>query len=70
MSKMEQYIKKVEEFISKNKDLTEMEIIRYVYLDLGKRFSFNLNFAFGNSKWISKSSINTRIENSIKETEK
>ena len=31
--------------------MTEVEIIRYVYLDLGKRFTFNVKFTpFGRSR--------------------
>ncbi|MBR3133240.1 MAG: hypothetical protein IKG42_04145 [Clostridia bacterium] len=51
MSNLEKYIKRIKEYISKNEDITETEIIRYVYLDLGKKLSFNENFIpFGNSK--------------------
>ena len=50
MSRLENYVKKTKEYLSKHEDLTETEIIRYVYLDLGKKFSFNLDFAFGKSK--------------------
>lgn len=32
------------------KRLTENEIVRAIYLDLGRRFSFDLEFCFGNSK--------------------
>ena len=50
MSKLTDYIGKVKEYIVKNPDLSELEIVRYVYLDLGKMFKFNLDFFFGNSK--------------------
>lgn len=47
MSALEEYIEKAK---NNTKNLTEIEKIRYVYLDLGKRLSFDLNFSFGNSK--------------------
>lgn len=51
MSKLTEYIEKIRNYISQHEDMTELEIIRYVYLDLGKRLSFNENFLpFGNSK--------------------
>ena len=50
MSRLNDYIEKTKKYIEEHKDLTETEIVRYVYLDLGKRFSFDLNFVFGNSK--------------------
>lgn len=36
--------------IENTKNLTEIEKVRYVYIHLGTRLSFNLGFAFGNSK--------------------
>lgn len=51
MNKLTEYIKEVKKHISQQEDLTETEIIRYIYLDLGKRLSFNENFLpFGSSK--------------------
>ena len=47
MGALDKYIESVKE---KTKGFTEIEKLRYVYLDLGKRFSFNLNFSFGNTK--------------------
>lgn len=47
MSNLDNYINKVKSYVDKRGDMNEMDIIRYVYLDLGKRFSFNLKFAFG-----------------------
>ena len=49
MSNLEQYIQNLEKYVDEH-DLSELEIIRYVYMDLGNRFSFNLKYAFGNSK--------------------
>lgn len=49
MSNLSEYIEKVREYILQN-NFNEIEVIRYIYLDLGKRFSFNLDFLFGNSK--------------------
>lgn len=51
MSNLNEYIKNVKEYIAQKGGMSETEIIRYVYIDLGKRFSFNPNFKpFGNSK--------------------
>ena len=51
MSRLTEYIEKIENYVSQHGNMTEIEIIRYVYLDLGKRFSFNEKFLpFGNSK--------------------
>ncbi len=50
MSRLEEYIEEVKKHIERVGDMSETEIIRYVYIDLGKKFSFNLKFAFGNSK--------------------
>ena len=49
MSNLEKYVERVKEYISK-RNMTEDEIVRYVYLDLGSRFSFDLKFLLGNSK--------------------
>lgn len=51
MKNIANYIEKVEQYVNNNPDITEDELIRYVYLDLGKRLSFNLLFTpFGNSR--------------------
>ncbi len=50
MSQLGEYIAKIREYKEQNPQITDEKLIRYVYLDLGKRFSFNLNFAFGNAK--------------------
>lgn len=50
MSKLEEYVEKVKQYVQQHPDMSELEVIRYVYLDLGKRFSFNLDFMFGNSR--------------------
>ena len=51
MSTLNEYIKKIEKYIEENSDISENLLIRYVYLDLAKRFSFNSDFQpFGTSK--------------------
>ena len=51
MENIEKYIQKVKEYIKQNPDITEDILIRYVFLDLGKRLSFDLNYIpFGNSR--------------------
>lgn len=47
MSSLEKYIEKVKK---ETKEFNDIEKLRYVYLDLGKKFQFDLNFTFGNSK--------------------
>lgn len=44
MSSLDYYIEYVKE---QTKNLTEIEKIRWIYIDLGKRFSFDLKFASG-----------------------
>jgi hypothetical protein len=51
MSNLEEYVNGVKQYISQQNNMTETEKIRYVYLDLGKRLSFNEKFLpFGSSK--------------------
>lgn len=64
MSNLSQYIDKIKEYKKQHPDISEEELIRYVYLDLGRRFSFDLNFSFGNTKTKKKIYDNSRnIEN-------
>ena len=51
MDNLDNYVEKVKEWISTVPDITEELIVRYVYLDLGKRFHFDINYRpFGDSK--------------------
>lgn len=51
MNNLDKYVEQMKKHITEHPEMTETEIIRYVYLDLGKRFSFNQNFTpFGSSK--------------------
>ena len=50
MSNLDNYIENIKKKLEKIDNLTETELIRYVYLDLGMHFSFDLNYAFGNSE--------------------
>lgn len=51
MGYLDEYILEVKKYIAIHPDITELELIRYVYLNLGKRLSFNERFLpFGNSK--------------------
>lgn len=47
MSTLEKYIEKVKQ---ETENFSDIEKLRYVYLDLGKKFQFDLNFTFGNTK--------------------
>ena len=66
MSSLEKYIEEVKE---KTKKFSDIEKLRYVYLDLGKRFSFNLDFSFGNTetkkKIYNKSNTEEDLEQSM-----
>ncbi len=51
MNSLDDYVLLVKNYIKTIPNLTEMELIRYVYLDLGSRISFDEDFKpFGNSK--------------------
>lgn len=51
MGYLDEYILEVKKYIAIHPDITELELIRYVYLTLGERLSFNEKFLpFGNSK--------------------
>ncbi len=47
MSNLETYIERIKK---KTQGLSDIEKLRYVYIDLGKRFMFDLDFSFGNTK--------------------
>lgn len=47
MSSLEEYIERIKE---ETKGFEELDIIRYVYWNLGERLSFNLDYSFGNKK--------------------
>ena len=51
LNNLDEYILEIKEKIKTIPDITELELIRYVYLDLGKKISFDETFKpFGNSK--------------------
>lgn len=51
MQSIDEYINSIQEFKNNHQDLTELEFIRYVYINLGSYVSFNEKFKpFGNSK--------------------
>lgn len=51
MDNIEKYICDLEEYKNQNPDITDLLFIRYIYLDLASKFSFNCEFIpFGNSK--------------------
>ena len=47
MSNLEVYIEKIKK---ETQGLNDIEKLRYIYIDLGKRFVFDLDFSFGNTK--------------------
>lgn len=69
MSELDKYVEKIKEYIKQNPNISEEKLIRYVYLDLGQRFSFDLRFAFGNTKTrrniYTKSKNKEKLENAI-----
>ena len=58
----------IKEYIKQNPNISEEKLIRYVYLDLGQRFSFDLRFAFGNTK--TRRNIYTKSKNKEKKKKK
>ena len=51
MNNLDEYIKSLKEYFKKNNIRLDDEIVRYVYLDLGNKLSFNVQFLpFGNSR--------------------
>ena len=51
MENINRYIEEIKKYIKENPDLEEDILVRYVFLDLSKRLSFDLNYiSFGNSK--------------------
>jgi len=47
MSSIDDYVEKVKK---ETEGFSEEEMIRHIYIDLGKRLAFNLKFYLGNSK--------------------
>ena len=50
MSNLSKYVDKIREYKRKHPDLTEPELIMYVYLDLGLRFKFDQDYFFKGTK--------------------
>ena len=50
MSSLDEYVENVKKYKNQHPDISEDKLIRYVYWDLGQRFTFDLKFAFGNSR--------------------
>ena len=46
----EKYIEGLKEAIRQKGDISEIEIIRYIYINLGKIMNFDLNYTFGNRR--------------------
>lgn len=69
MGKLDEYIGKVKKYKEQNPNISEMELVRYVYLDLGKRFSFDINCVpFGNKEKRKKIYRRSRNESTLNET--
>lgn len=67
MSNLSKYIEKVKEYKNQNPGISEEKIIRYVYLDLGQKFSFNLKFFFTNRRTKKKIYANSESEENLNE---
>lgn len=50
MSKLEEYIEELKNKIKEIPEMSELKIMRYIYIDLGKKINFDLNYVFGNRK--------------------
>lgn len=50
MSALEKYIEDLKSNIAKKGKISKIEIIRYIYINLGQKMNFDLNFTFGNMK--------------------
>lgn len=51
MDDLDKYVSEIKEHIKTIPDISEIELIRYVYLNLGSKLSFDETFMpFGNSK--------------------
>lgn len=48
MSKLTEYIEELKDKINSKGDMSEIDIIRYVYIDLGQKMNFDLKYTFGN----------------------
>ena len=69
MNNLDKYVEQTKKYIIEHPKMTETEIIRYVYLDLGKRFSFDEKFTpFGSSK--SKQNLYKYHSRNIKDLDK
>ena len=67
MSLLNEYIEEVKK---KTKGLTENEVVRYVYLDLGRKFSFDLKWAYGNNETRKQIYAKSSLSESLDETMK
>lgn len=70
MSNLSKYIEKITEYKNQNPDISEEKLIRYVYLDLGKRFSFDLNFFYTNRKTKQRIYANSKKKEDLEEAMK
>ena len=61
MTNLDKYIDKLKEEINKHKDFNEDEIIRFLYLSIAKKITFDVNWVFGND--FTRSSIYYQEDN-------
>lgn len=50
MSNLIEYVQTMKQYQKEHPEKSETEIVRHIYLDLGSKLSFDLNFYFGNSE--------------------
>lgn len=46
----ESYISELKENVAQKGNISELEIVRYIYINLGRKMNFDLNYTFGNSR--------------------
>lgn len=64
MGNLSEYAERIKEYKRQNPDISEEKLIRYVYLDLGQRFSFNLDI-YTNRKTRMKIYSNSKSEEDL-----
>ena len=65
MCNLDQYVEGIKQYLDNNPNMTEVEIIMYVYLDLAKRLKFDQDFFFGGNKKQKKIYDNARKFNEL-----
>ena len=51
MSSLKEYIQELKQHVAQKGNMSEIEIIRYVYINLGRKMRFDLKYIFGTTKY-------------------